>query len=76
MILSTAREIDPADLELHGDVAVSAGLPFGATVTLADVERQWILTTLDRCGGNQSAAAAVLGIDRTTLHRKLRQYGD
>ena len=54
---------------------MAASGPFAPPATLADVERQWILATLDRCGGNQSAAVAALGIDRTTLHRKLRSYG-
>jgi DNA-binding protein Fis len=27
------------------------------------------------CGGNQTHAAEVLGIDRVTLHNKLKKYG-
>ena len=30
---------------------------------------------LDDCGGNQTRAAEVLGIDRVTLHHKLKKYG-
>jgi DNA-binding protein Fis len=30
---------------------------------------------LEECGGNQSRTADVLGIDRVTLHHKLKRYG-
>ena len=42
---------------------------------LEELERQAILEALERCGGNQSRAARELGIDRTTLGRKLRRCG-
>lgn len=44
--------------------------------TLEQLERHYILRTLEQTGGNQSRAAAVLGIDRRTLYRKLREYGE
>jgi two-component system response regulator AtoC len=43
--------------------------------SLADVEREHIRRVLARHGGNATAAARQLGISRTTLWRKLRQYG-
>jgi DNA-binding protein Fis len=30
---------------------------------------------LDECSGNQTRTAEVLGIDRVTLHHKLKKYG-
>jgi len=39
---------------------------------LADVERDYVRQTLDHCGGNRTKAAALLGIGRNTLLRKLR----
>jgi two-component system response regulator HydG len=42
--------------------------------TLAAVEREHVLRTLDACGGSQARAAVVLGIGRNTLWRKLRAY--
>lgn len=42
---------------------------------LEQLERHYILRTLEQTGGNQSRAAQVLGIDRRTLYRKLREYG-
>jgi len=43
-------------------------------LSLADLERRHILRALARTGGNKQAAARILGIDRTTLQRKLERY--
>ena len=43
--------------------------------TLADVEAAYIRHTLERCGGNRSMAARILGIGRNTLARKLAEGG-
>jgi two-component system response regulator HydG len=46
-----------------------------ASGTLDDIERSTITKVLDDCAGNVSKAAIRLGIDRTTLYRKLKRYG-
>jgi two-component system response regulator HydG len=43
--------------------------------SLADVEREHIQRVLARHHGNATSAARQLGISRTTLWRKLREYG-
>jgi two-component system, NtrC family, response regulator HydG len=43
--------------------------------TLDEIERCHILRTVEECGGNQTRAAEVLGIDRVTLHNRLKRYG-
>jgi DNA-binding NtrC family response regulator len=43
---------------------------------LERLEREHILATLEETHGNQVRAAEMLGIDRRTLTRKLRQYRD
>ena len=43
--------------------------------TVADVERDLILETLDHCLGNRTHAANILGISIRTLRNKLREYG-
>ena len=76
-ILSRSETVEPDDLPPH----VSAGLQLGPSpalprqVTLAEAERAHILTTLERFGRNHSGAAEALGIGRTTLWRKLKEYG-
>ncbi len=44
--------------------------------TIADVERDMILNTLDHCLGNRTHAANILGISIRTLRNKLHQYKD
>ena len=39
------------------------------------VERPLLEVVMTRAEGNQSRAAAWLGINRNTLHRKLREHG-
>jgi two-component system nitrogen regulation response regulator GlnG len=42
---------------------------------LSTVERPLLEATLERCGGNQTTAATILGIHRSTLRQKLREAG-
>lgn len=44
--------------------------------TIADVERDMILNTLEHCIGNRTHAANILGISIRTLRNKLTQYKD
>ena len=53
----------------------AATAPNGTDKSLDQVERAHILRVLEACGNNQSRAAEVLGIDRVTLHHKLKRYG-
>ncbi|AWZ01667.1 nitrogen regulation protein NR(I) [Rhodobiaceae bacterium] len=44
--------------------------------TVAAVEQELILNTLDHCIGNRTHAANILGISIRTLRNKLKQYSD
>ncbi len=44
--------------------------------TVAEVEQELILSTLDHCLGNRTHAANILGISIRTLRNKLRAYSD
>ena len=76
-ILARAEAVERDDLPPH----VAAGLQLGPSpglppqITLAEAERAHILQTLERFGRNHSSAAEALGIGRTTLWRKLKEYG-
>lgn len=44
-------------------------------VVLSEAERALIETILEHTRGNQSRAAEILGITRTTLRNRVRRYG-
>ncbi len=43
-------------------------------IPIADLERQTILATIDQLNGDKLLAAKLLGIGKTTLYRKLKEY--
>jgi len=66
-------QVPLADLEPAGQQA-----PMAAAVTLADAEREHILSALRETGwvlGGPAGAAARLGMKRTTLQNKMRKLG-
>ncbi|MDP9051248.1 MAG: sigma-54 dependent transcriptional regulator [Acidobacteriota bacterium] len=47
----------------------------GTIVSIADMEKQAILATIRQLHGDKLMAARLLGIGKTTLYRKLKEYG-
>ena len=45
----------------------------GEIVTLDEVEAEHIRRTIDRCHGNLSKAAQLLGVTRQTLYNKMKR---
>lgn len=64
--------ITEADLELDAEES-----PVSSSFTLKDtgLEKERILRALQQADGNRKAAAKLLGISRTTLYRKMLEYG-
>jgi DNA-binding NtrC family response regulator len=63
----------PADLRKH--TAFMCEKENGRIPTLDEQERKYIRWVLDEVGGNQTVAAQMLGINRSSLWRKLKGYG-
>jgi transcriptional regulator with PAS, ATPase and Fis domain len=66
------------DDEIGLDHLPTAGAPVGSATDRAldpDPERARILEALERCAGNQTRAAKLLGISRNTLLARLDSYG-
>ncbi len=69
LVLSTLRTAGDTDSGILDD-ANGRSEP----ASLADIEKQHILETLTQTGWNKSRAAIILGIERSTLDRKIRRY--
>ena len=61
-------------LSMAAAVSKSGSQPAGIT-PLPEMERRAIRDALDYTKGDRTTAAALLGIGRTTLYRKLKEYG-
>jgi two-component system response regulator FlrC len=80
ILLSAGGEMGPDAVMLStgkagdakGDGVLARGVLVGRTV--ADVERDLIIDTLQHCLGNRTHAATILGISIRTLRNKLQQY--
>lgn len=80
VVLARTDVIEPDDLTLTtlatagetGDVPVTATAY--QPLTLDELERRHILDTLNQTNWNKSRTAVILGIERSTLDRKIRRY--
>ncbi len=77
----TLEEEDVIDVDAFPEkVRASNGpdtdfLSLAGDVTLEELEKAYILKTLERTAWHKKRTAAVLGIDPSTLYRKLERYG-
>ena len=74
--LSANTMIEVVDLPALLHRAPTASGNGTARLPLKEIERQYILDTVSACNDNYDEAARVLGIGRTTLWRKLKNYLD
>jgi Nif-specific regulatory protein len=81
VVLSLDEAVDVHELALShlsspGETGRKAGDKSGPFVpeTLDDMERRHVMATLEAVGGNKTKAAAILGIERSTLDRKLARW--
>jgi transcriptional regulator with PAS, ATPase and Fis domain len=69
-VFSDAAEATPPSF-----ASPSFNMPGTGIMPLAEVEKRAILQAMDYTKGDRTVAAAMLGIGRTTLYRKLKEYG-
>jgi DNA-binding NtrC family response regulator len=64
----------PDHLVARGESAIVLAQALAKQFTLRDLEREYIGKVLETTHGNKTEAARILGVDRTTLYRKLEEY--
>jgi len=80
VILCTGAQVQEEDIRLtalrtpRSDASIPVMDPEPRNVTLEDLEQEHILATLERTNGNKTRTAQILGIERSTLDRKLKRY--
>ncbi|MAT14881.1 MAG: sigma-54-dependent Fis family transcriptional regulator [Planctomyces sp.] len=82
VIMASGEEIQKEDIHLSSvtpfslepETAVVEPEEF-APCSLEELEQRHILATLEQTSWNKSHAAAILGVERSTLDRKLKKYG-
>ena len=72
VILGKGPLLKAEDFQLSPTVESGADV---TTLNLSDVEKNVIRHALKKCNGNLTKASEELGIGRTTLYRKIEEYG-
>ncbi len=66
----------PLDLQKGTNTELAAGqMSVGGHITLDDLEKTHILAVLESTGGARKQTSEILGINASTLYRKLKKYG-
>jgi DNA-binding NtrC family response regulator len=75
--LTQSESIQPEDLPLNiqGKKAQTTAPPMIKEATLAEIEKNYVLEVLELKDWNQKASCKTLGISKTTLWRRLKDYG-
>ena len=73
----TEKELPATITESYAEKGdwVALPQPGAANRPLGEIEREAIVATLEASAGNKSETARRLGINRKTLHKKLKEYG-
>ena len=86
VVLCSGDFVGPGDIQLsslgvtelggrdHATIEITQGLSPTPSLTLDAIEQQHILSVLEQTNWNKSQAALILGIERSTLDRKLKRY--
>jgi DNA-binding NtrC family response regulator len=77
MLLTEGSVLDAHDFPmLAGSVRVFADIALPAEgVNLEELERSLVVQALERCGGNQTRAATLLGLNRDQIRYRIEKFG-
>jgi len=73
-IIERAMILEQTDKLTCSSLNIGCKLP-DEDITLETITRKHIIGVLDTCDGNKQKAAEKLGVDTSTIYRKLKEYG-
>jgi len=77
MLLAERDELTPDDFPMAGSTAahLSEGVDLPASgIDLEQLERSLVIQALERCGWNQTRAAALLGLNRDQIRYRIEKF--
>jgi len=75
VVLTAGETIDLEDLPNPGTPVSGTGLPGSdESLTLSELQRNYVMQVLDHADGNKEKAARILGINRRTLYRMQERW--
>jgi two-component system NtrC family response regulator len=79
VVMGESQQILPCDLPLalqtfYSKQELALSTPIHEQMTLADIEKRWIINALRKTNKNHTRAAKLLGITRRTLGYRLQKY--
>ena len=66
----TVEDLPKKVRHFTGGTILIDGLDPTELVSMEEIEKRYIHHVLEACGGNQTQAARILGVDRRTIYRK------
>ena len=78
LLLASRDWLEAADFPLITPAATAADAGFqlpAQGVNLESLEQSLVIQALERCGGNQTRAAALLGMNRDQIRYRIEKYG-
>ena len=78
VLLSVGKQVDVTDLSIDSSTSAASnpGLPSLPIdgIDLEKLEQAWVVEALDRCDGNRSKAALLLGMKRDQIRYRIDKY--
>ena len=68
-------DLSPSVSNLNSSHTLADGNTGSKIIPMAELEKQTILNAIAQLNGDKLMAARLLGIGKTTLYRKLKEYG-
>jgi DNA-binding NtrC family response regulator len=74
VVLAKTRIVSEKDFPVEITSTRTDGCGLEVTLPLREMQLRAVKAVLERCGGNKSQAALLLGVSRKALYKRIRDY--